>query len=152
MTLPITSQLDQRLEAGLRRAVDLGEVGLQVAAYLGDELIVDAWIGYQDEPGGRPMDGSTVCPIFSVSKAITATAVHIQAERGLLDYDAPLARYWPEYGSRGKERLPIALPRSPTAPGGWAIRRMHGSARTTHQKRWPSSTARSMRKFWEGRR
>jgi CubicO group peptidase (beta-lactamase class C family) len=84
----------------LERAVELGERGVQVAAYLGDELIVDAWIG--DE-----VDGETLFPVFSVSKAVTALALHVQAERGLIDYDAPLARYWPEYGTRGKEAVTV---------------------------------------------
>jgi CubicO group peptidase (beta-lactamase class C family) len=85
------------IEAGLRRAVELGERSVQVAAYLGDELIVDAWIG--------DIDDSTVFPVFSVSKGITALAVHLQAERGLLDLDAPLAHYWPEYAQNGKEGI-----------------------------------------------
>lgn len=95
------------VEAALTRARELGEIGVQVAAYRDGELIVDAWIGDTggDEP--RPVDGDTLFPIFSVTKAITATALHLQAERGLVDYDAPVARYWPEYGVNGKERITV---------------------------------------------
>ncbi len=87
------------LDAALRRAVELGEHRVQVAACLGDELIVDAWT---DDVGG-----STVFPIFSISKGITALAVHLQAERRLLDVDAPIARYWPEYAQKGKESITL---------------------------------------------
>jgi CubicO group peptidase (beta-lactamase class C family) len=96
------------IEAALERAEELGEIGVQVAAYLGDELIVDAWIGRSGPAAdSSPVDGDTVFPIFSVTKALTVTAVHLQAERGLIDYDAPLARYWPEYGSLGKQSVTV---------------------------------------------
>lgn len=88
------------VDAALERAVELGERSVQVAAYAGDDLVVDAWIGET----GR----TTVFPVFSVSKGVTALAVHVQAERGLLEVDAPIARYWPEYGTRGKEGVTIA--------------------------------------------
>ena len=60
------------------------------AAYLGEELIVDAWIGDADPAAGRPVDGDTLFPIFSVTKGFTTAAIHLQAERGLslADYDA----------------------------------------------------------------
>ena len=81
-----------------------GEIGIQVAAYLDSELVVDVWSGLADETTGRKTDADTVFPIFSVIKAVTAVALHIQAERGLVDYYAPIARYWPEFGAHGKEK------------------------------------------------
>jgi CubicO group peptidase (beta-lactamase class C family) len=90
---------DPRVEAALEQAVALGERNVQVAAYLDGELIVDASIG--------SAGADAVYSIFSVTKAVTATAVHLQAERGLIDYDAPLADYWPEYGTRGKEAVTV---------------------------------------------
>lgn len=86
-----------QLDAALEHAVALGERSLQVAAYHGDELVVNAWIGEIGE--------DAVFPVFSVSKAITALAVHVQCERGLVDLDAPMARYWPEFGIRGKQAI-----------------------------------------------
>jgi CubicO group peptidase (beta-lactamase class C family) len=97
--LPAASPAPLVREA-LERAVELGERGLQVCAYLGDECIVDAW-------SGEGVDGDTVFPVFSVSKAVTALAVHVQAERGLVEYDAPLARYWPEYAVHGKQHVTV---------------------------------------------
>lgn len=43
-------------------------------------------------------------PVFSNIKAVTATALHIQAERGLVDYYRPVAKYWPEFGKHGKDK------------------------------------------------
>ena len=57
-----------------------------------------------DETAGKKVDGDTVFPVFSVIKAVTAVAAHIQAERGLLDYYEPMARYWPEFGAHGKDK------------------------------------------------
>jgi CubicO group peptidase (beta-lactamase class C family) len=91
--------------AALRRAVAAGEVGVQVAAFLDGRQIVDACIG--DVSPGQPVRPDTLFPIWSVSKAITATAVHIQAERGLIDYDAPIARYWPEFAAHGKQDMTV---------------------------------------------
>ncbi|WP_327107444.1 serine hydrolase domain-containing protein [Nonomuraea glycinis] len=98
---------DDRIEAALARAVALGEVGVQVAAYLGGELIVDAWTGAADERDGRAVDGDTLFPVFSVSKALVATAIQVQCERGLVDLDEPIATYWPEYGQHGKEAVTV---------------------------------------------
>lgn len=88
-----------QLDAALEHAVALGEHSLQVAAYSGDELIIDTWIGDIDE--------RTVFPIFSVSKAVTALAVHLQVERDFVDLAAPIARYWPEYGAAGKDAITV---------------------------------------------
>ena len=95
------------VELGLRRAVELGEIGVQVAAYHGTELIVDSWIGHADGARTRHVDSDTLFPVFSVSKAVTATALHLQVERGLVDYDTPIASYWPEYAARGKEAVTV---------------------------------------------
>ncbi|MDB6103155.1 MAG: beta-lactamase, partial [Gammaproteobacteria bacterium] len=48
------------------------------------------------------MDGDTLFNVYSVTKAVAAVALHIQADRGLIDYTAPVTRYWPEYGAHGK--------------------------------------------------
>lgn len=84
-----------------------GEVGLQVAAYLGGELVIDAWAGIADPASGRPVGGDTLFNVFSVSKAVASTAVHVQAERGLVEYDQPVARYWPEFGANGKDGITV---------------------------------------------
>ena len=83
------------------------ERGLQVAAYIDGELVVDAWAGIADATTGRPVDGDTLFCVFSSSKGITATVMHLLADRGGLDYDAPVARYWPEFGAHGKQDITV---------------------------------------------
>ncbi|MEM1057819.1 MAG: serine hydrolase domain-containing protein [Verrucomicrobiota bacterium] len=102
------ASLQSRLEALLRDLVATGtERGAQVAVYHRGELIADAWGGTTDASGQVPIDGETLFPVFSVTKGITSTLVHRLVERGQLDCGAPLARYWPEYGCRGKEAITI---------------------------------------------
>ena len=91
----------------LDRAIELGEHGIQVAAYVGGNLVIDSWAGTADPATGRPVTASTLFPVFSVTKAVTVTALHIQADRGLLRYDNRVADHWPEYGSHGKEATTI---------------------------------------------
>ncbi len=90
------------IRAALAQALTLGEIGLQVCAWHKGEMIVDAWAGHIAE-GASPVDGDTLFNIFSVGKGPVAACAHIQADRGLIDYDAPIATYWPEFGSFGKD-------------------------------------------------
>ena len=105
-------RLETAANAAVQEALDKlvaqgREIGIQVAAWLRDEPIVDCWAGLADPHSGRPVDGDTLFNVFSVSKAVTATCVHMQAERGLIDYDAPLAEYWPEFAAAGKEKVTV---------------------------------------------
>ncbi|KAK2808990.1 hypothetical protein FQN50_004264 [Emmonsiellopsis sp. PD_5] len=97
---------DPRIVAALDRAIELGEIGIAVAAYHRGELIVDAVAGHVDKLG-TPADQNTLFPVFSVTKGITSIAVHIQAERGLIDVQAPVSKYWPEFAAAGKENITI---------------------------------------------
>jgi len=83
------------------------EVGLQVAAYHRGKLVVDAWGGLADPVTGREVDGQTLFNVYSVTKAVAATAVHMLVDRGRLDYDATVASYWPEYGAHGKHKTTL---------------------------------------------
>jgi len=95
-----------RVQALLDEMIETGpEIGLQVAAYHRGKLVVDAWAGVADPSNGRPVDGDTVFVTFSVSKGVTATIAHLLAERGQLDYDAPIADVWPAFAAHGKERI-----------------------------------------------
>lgn len=94
---------NQLVRDGIQASIDeRGELGVQVAAYLDGNLIIDAWGGIADDLKGIPVNGDTLFNVFSVTKALSATAIHLQAERGLLDYDTPIAKYWPQFASHGK--------------------------------------------------
>ncbi|HEV2529809.1 MAG TPA: serine hydrolase domain-containing protein [Thermomicrobiales bacterium] len=91
-----------------RAVTDGGEIGVQVAAFFDGLQVVDAWAGTADPATGRPFDHGTVTTVFSVTKGIASTAVHMLADRGQLDYDAPVASYWPAFGANGKDRVTVA--------------------------------------------
>jgi CubicO group peptidase (beta-lactamase class C family) len=98
----------RRVQALLDQLIDSGaEIGLQVAAYHDGKQVVDAWAGLADVASSRPVDGDSLFTVFSCSKAITATAVHILTERGQVDYDTPVAAYWPEFGAQGKQQVTV---------------------------------------------
>ena len=97
----------QIFQTAVDEAIAAGEVGIQFAVYKDEELVVDVWGGVADRATGREVDRQTLFNVFSVTKAITATALHIQAERGLVSYDAPIARYWPEFAAHGKDRTTV---------------------------------------------
>lgn len=96
-----------RIEAALQSALEAGEIGVQVAAYVGGELVVDTWAGRKDAEAPDAITGDTLFPVFSVTKALTATAAHLQVQRGLLRYDQPIAEVWPEYGAHGKGSITL---------------------------------------------
>lgn len=83
------------------------EIGVQVAAYLKGELVIDTWGGLADSETNCEVRGETLFNVYSVTKAVAATALHILADRGHVDYDAKVAHYWPEYGARGKQNTTV---------------------------------------------
>jgi len=105
--LAINESANAAVQKAIERAIGRGEIGVQVAAYLGEDLVIDAWGGLANPETGRLVDGDTLFNVFSVTKGVAATALHIQAERGHIDYDAPVAAYWPDYGVNGKERATV---------------------------------------------
>jgi len=96
-----------QVQDALERALELGETGLQVAAWLDGALLLDQWAGVADTNTGAPVTGGTLFPVFSVTKGITAAAVHIQRERGLIDLDQRVAHYWPGFGANGKQDITV---------------------------------------------
>src|SRR5215210_5394774 len=95
----------QQLIDGLVESGD--EIGLQVAAYVNGELVVDTWSGVADEATGQPVDGDTLFTSWSTTKGFVATCLHILADRGQVDYDTPVATYWPEFGVHGKDVVTV---------------------------------------------
>jgi CubicO group peptidase (beta-lactamase class C family) len=89
-----------------RHNFELGEeLGASVAIMIGDKLVVDLWGGYADAAATKPWADNTICNGMSVGKALAATCLHLLVDRGKVDLDAPVARYWPEFAANGKEGL-----------------------------------------------
>lgn len=81
--------------------------GGALAVYLRGEPIVDIWAGSADAAGRTPWTRDTGSMVYSASKGVTATVIHRLADRGLIDYSAPVAEYWPEFGANGKSRITV---------------------------------------------
>lgn len=102
------SDLSQTVQHLLDDLTSTGaETGLQVAAYWRGQLVVDAWSGVADPDSGRPVGPDTLFTAFSATKGITATVIHLLTDDGALDYDVPVADYWPEFAAHGKERITL---------------------------------------------
>ncbi len=86
---------------------DHGELGASVAVVAGGEQVVNLWAGWADPGRSRPWQQDTLTNVWSTTKAVTALCAHILIDRGELDPDAPVARYWPEFAQAGKEDLPV---------------------------------------------
>ena len=98
----------QKIQSLLNQMVEQNrETGVQAAAYFRGELVVDAAAGVADAAAQTPVTGATLFPVFSATKGVLATIVHRLAARGLLDYDAPIATYWPQFGARGKTDITL---------------------------------------------
>ncbi|MFF5499225.1 serine hydrolase domain-containing protein [Streptomyces aquilus] len=84
---------------------DRGELGAAVAVTVDGRTVVDLWGGWADPARTRPWQRDTLVNVWSTSKGPTALCAHILADRGLLDLDAPVAVYWPEFAAAGKEKV-----------------------------------------------
>jgi len=79
------------------------EVGASFAVTINGKYVVDIWGGFKDKEKSHTWEKDTICNVFSTSKVPTALCVMICVDRGLLDLDEKVAKYWPEFGQNGKE-------------------------------------------------
>jgi CubicO group peptidase (beta-lactamase class C family) len=84
-----------------------GEVGASFAATLNGKFVVDIWGGYADKAKSRPWEKDTIVNVFSTTKVMTIICALMLVDRGQLDLDAPVAKYWPEFAQNGKEKIPV---------------------------------------------
>jgi CubicO group peptidase (beta-lactamase class C family) len=84
-----------------------GEVGAAVSVYEGGRPVVDLWGGLADREANRTWREGTIVEVASTTKGATAICAHLLAQRGELDLDAPVVKYWPEFGAAGKDHIPV---------------------------------------------
>jgi CubicO group peptidase (beta-lactamase class C family) len=84
-----------------------GEVGAACSVYHHGEKVVDLWGGVADEETGRQWAQDSLVLVASSTKGATAICANLLAQRGELDVDAPVARYWPEFAAAGKQDVPV---------------------------------------------
>jgi CubicO group peptidase (beta-lactamase class C family) len=81
--------------------------GGALAVYLDGEPVVDVWTGWSDRRGQVPWSADTGSMVFSATKGMASTVIHRLVDRGLIDYDSPVAAYWPEFGANGKSNITV---------------------------------------------
>lgn len=90
----------------LRDLLDSGDdIGASIAVFIDGEAVVDIWGGFFDSGYVRPWERDTIITTHSVTKTMSAIAALVLADMGELDLDAPVAKYWPEFGVSGKKNV-----------------------------------------------
>jgi len=84
---------------------DRGEVGGAVCVYRDGKKVVDLWGGHKDAARTKPWDKDTIVIMNSVAKSMSALCMHILIDQGRVDFDAPVATYWPEFAQAGKDKV-----------------------------------------------
>jgi CubicO group peptidase (beta-lactamase class C family) len=105
---PVVSTLAASFDAGT-------DVGACVTVLVDGEPVVDVWGGFADEARTRPWERDTITNVWSTTKTMTFLCALMLADRGELDFHAPVSRYWPEFAQAGKERVEVRHLMSHTA-------------------------------------
>ena len=98
---PVRAAFEANLASG-------ADVGACFTATVEGETVVDLWGGWADEARTRPWEADTIVNVYSTTKTMTALTALLLADRGELDFDAPVARYWPEFAANGKDRVKVS--------------------------------------------
>ncbi|MDF2270242.1 serine hydrolase [Streptomyces coacervatus] len=120
----------------LAELLDAGDTGGSVAVFVDGEPVVDVWGGFADAQRTVPWERDTIVNVFSVTKTMTALCALVLADRGELDLDAPVARYWPEFAVAGKGGVLVRHLLSHTA----GLPHWDGPVEEIYD--WPAATAR----------
>lgn len=152
-TIPIDGLCDSRYAAVRqefeRNFRERGEVGAAVCVYENGEKVVDLWGGYKDLERTKPWEENTIVIMNSVAKSMCAICTHVLIDRGVIDFDAPVARYWPEFAAAGKERVLVRHVLSHTCgviycdrapPGSWFDWNTHIRAIEQQEPAWEPGT------------
>jgi CubicO group peptidase (beta-lactamase class C family) len=83
------------------------DLGASLAVNIDGEMVVDLWGGWADEALAVPWTENTITNVFSTTKTMTSLAALVLVDRGELDLDANVARYWPEFAARGKAHVKV---------------------------------------------
>ncbi|WP_375772724.1 beta-lactamase family protein [Archangium gephyra] len=90
-----------------RNFTERHELGASCAVYLRGQKVVDLWGGWKDASTREPWQEDTCALVFSTTKGMAAITAAVAHSRGWLDYDAPVAAYWPEFAQAGKSRITV---------------------------------------------
>ncbi|MFH1517912.1 MAG: serine hydrolase domain-containing protein [Pseudomonadota bacterium] len=97
----VRNQFQTHLDTG-------ADIGASFCVTKDGETVVDLWGGYADVAGTRPWEKDTIVNVYSTTKTMTALTALLLADRGELDFDAPVAKYWPEFAASGKADVKVS--------------------------------------------
>ena len=110
-TAPIQGHCDPRFTAVqaafAANFAERGEVGAAVALSVGGRMVVDLWGGWADRARTAPWRRDTLVNVFSVGKAFSAACALLLVQRGQVDLDTPVVRWWPEFAAAGKSQITL---------------------------------------------
>ncbi len=111
MSAQVKGYCDERFD-GVRQALagllsSGTDIGASFSATWRGETVVDIWGGFKDEAQSEPWEQDTIINVYSTTKTMSFLCALILADRGELDFDAPVARYWPEFGAAGKQDVKV---------------------------------------------
>ena len=115
MTNPTTAYVHGKVAPGFeevraafeRNFAERDEIGAAVAAYWQGHKVVDLWGGHRTPKRDKPWERDTMVVVMSTTKGLAAMTLAVANSRGWLDYDAPVARYWPEFAQNGKAAVTV---------------------------------------------
>jgi CubicO group peptidase (beta-lactamase class C family) len=94
------------VRTALERNLDSGEeLGASLVLDIDGDIVIDMWGGFTDQARTIPWTEHTITNVWSSTKTVTSLAALMLADRGELDVDAPVAKYWPEFGARDKQDI-----------------------------------------------
>jgi CubicO group peptidase (beta-lactamase class C family) len=109
-TVPIHGSCDPRFQ-GVREVFidnfDRGELGAALVVFVDGSKVIDVWGGHTDTERSRQWEEDTLVCFYSLGKPLAALGVLQQIDRGLLDLDGPVCRWWPEFAAAGKEKITV---------------------------------------------
>lgn len=94
-------------QAFIENFAERNEQGAACCVYYRGEKVVDLWGGIRDPATGEPWEENTMVIVFSATKGMAGLAMALAHSRGLLDYEARVAAYWPEFAQAGKENITV---------------------------------------------
>ena len=110
--MEIHGQYDKKFELivdSFEKQFELGlDIGSSLAVTCEGEMVIDVWAGSKDKAESLPWEEDTIVNVFSSTKNATSLAAYVLADRGQLDFSAPVAKYWPEFAQQGKENILIS--------------------------------------------
>jgi CubicO group peptidase (beta-lactamase class C family) len=129
-------ELFSAVPSALAGLLNDGDTGGSVAVFVDGEPVVDVWGGFADADRTVPWQQDTIVLVYSVTKTMTALCALMLADRGELDLDAPVSRYWPEFAAAGKEKVLVRHLLGHTA----GLPHWDGPVEEIYD--WPAATAR----------